>query len=307
MVVLFVILFCIPVSWPLDLILLQILCSFQSAYPTWEPSAHGQKFLFTLRNFRRSQEHRETYQNFLLTQTRQFVPHLRGQGDVVHRFTLQKGLCHTGDVPKTGHHSDLFLLSNPDQRTYLLDCYYVSNPVDVREDLKDSPPSPNKIAFEPDKCLSSAHNELRIEINDEDKSWGPLSERQQSYLDASISSPLFRNSVHEHRDPEHRTLTHWWARAIPQSSQLQTSFLEPPSFGHHNYSHHSDDIYDGTAEQEGSTDGATNWNNLHNLSKTTYMDESDSAEALNFPFVDDYARPPKNLTIRIIPRSNDPV
>ncbi|XP_073102874.1 autophagy-related protein 9 isoform X2 [Elaeis guineensis] len=281
--------------------------SFQSAYPTWEPSAHGQKFLSTLRNFRQSQAHQETDQNYLLTRTWQFAPHLRGQGDAMHRFTLQKGLCHNGDVPKTGHHLGPFLLSNPDQRTYLLDCYYVSKPVDMGEDLKDSPPSPNKIAFDADQGSFSAHNELRTEINDKDESWGPLSERQQSYLDASISSPLFRNNVHQHQDPEHHTVTPWWARAIPQSSGLQTSFLEPPSFGHHNYGHHSDDINDGTSEQQDSTNGSTNWSNLHNLSKTTCMDESDSAEPLNLPFVDDYAGPPKNLTIRIIPRSNDPV
>ncbi|KAG1361388.1 autophagy-related protein 9 [Cocos nucifera] len=272
--------------------------SFQSAYPTWEPSAHGQEFLSTLHNFRQSQAHQEADQNYLRTRTWQFAPRLRGQGDAMHRFTLQKGLRRNGDVPKTSHHLGPLLPSNPDQRTYLLDCYYMSNPVD----LKGSPRSPNKMAFDADQGLFSAHNELRIEINDKDESWGPLSERQQSYLDASISSPFFRNNVHQHRDPEHRTVSHWWARAIPQSSGLQTSFLEPPSFGHHNYGHHSDDIYDGTSEQQGSTDGSTNWNNLHNLSKTPYIDESDSEVALNLPFVDDHAGPLKNPTIRIIPK-----
>lgn len=279
--------------------------SFQSSYPTWEPSACGQKFMSTLQNFRQNQEHQETDQNYLLTRTCQFAPHLRGQGDVIHRFPLQKGLCHNGGVPKTGHHSSPLWSLNPDQRTYLLDQYYVSKPVDVGEYLKDAPA--NEMAFGPDQGSSSAYKGLRIEIDDEDEKWANLTDRQQSHLDASMSSPLFRNNVHQHQDPGHRTVSHWWNRAVPQSSGLQTSFLEPPSFGHHNYNHHSDDVYNITAEQEGSNGGGSNWNDPDNLSKTTYMNKSDSVEVLNLPFVDDYGGPPKTLTVRIIPRSSDPV
>ncbi|KAJ0966621.1 hypothetical protein J5N97_023538 [Dioscorea zingiberensis] len=306
--------------------------SFQSAYPTWEPNLHGQQFLSILRNFKEKQMRQMTYQEYSLNHAKQFTPVLAGQGELIQR--PGDVIYNNSGAHPTGYHLGSLWMINPDQRThpYLLDWYYMSPLLGIPDNPNNAPLS-NEMAFEQHGDLWRPNDHLQNHIDPEDN-WGlPFSDRLHSHLEASTSSPFFKDSVH-HQNPvqshleastpsllfkdsilhhqnsgHHESPSHWWARSGPHSSAPQGSFLEPPPFSaHHNFGHHSDDLSDRSLEeQQHSGDGGGGSAGSRSLSKTCFLEDSDKAEGFHRPFMDAYGAPLKTLPVRIIPRSNDPV
>nr|XP_010918784.1 autophagy-related protein 9 isoform X1 [Elaeis guineensis] len=284
--------------------------SFQSTYQFWEPSAHGQLFLSNLSKFREQHMHHPgSHQQCSPNRTWQFTSSLRGQGEITHRSrnVCSRGIC-TNDYP-LDH--------------CLLDWYYTSRPLHPVDNSNDLPPSSFDAALSPGQDMWSPMNRPEAEFEVQDKSWDlSFSDRIQSHLEASTSSPFLRDDIVQQRHSVHHAINPWWARPIPQSSGPQASFLEPPNFGDPNISHHSDYLSERSMEDQGSDDrGDENWKNIHTLSRTMYMDDSDKDEGLDLHFVDDtgknrdsnhqvtnvFGGPLLSLPVRIIPRSNDPV
>ncbi|XP_039134774.1 autophagy-related protein 9 [Dioscorea cayenensis subsp. rotundata] len=303
--------------------------SFHSAYPSWEPNSQGQQFLSTLRSFREKQMHRMTYQDYSVNQANQFTPVLGGHGELAYR-PVQDG------VHQTGYNLGTLWMINVDQRThpYLLDWYYVSPPSETVQNLNDIPLS-SGIGLRQHDDPWQPDNHLQIDPED---NWGLLfSDRMQSHSGASTSSPFLTNSILHHQNPsqshleasmpspflrdsilnhqnprQHDFQRPWWARTgpdEPHSLGPPGSFLEPaPFIGHHNFSHHSDDLSNKSVDEsqhDGSGDGGSA--DPKSLSKTYYMEDSDKTEGFHRPYVDSYGPPLKTLPVRILPRSIDPV
>jgi autophagy-related protein 9 len=127
-----------------------------------------------------------------------------------------------------------------------------------------------------------------------------------------------------------------WPMTSARPCGPQGSFLEPPIFGNHYTpdqcsSHHSEDLSsDGSGELDQSNTRSNNksWRSPHALSKTLHTDDDfDMEQGLSFNFTDApqtddnkeqdqgnshsaanmYGSTPASLTVRIIPRSSDPI
>ncbi|KQJ89792.1 autophagy-related protein 9 isoform X3 [Brachypodium distachyon] len=172
--------------------------------------------------------------------------------------------------------------------------------------------------------------------------WAQSSARSVDLLDSFLEPPggsflepaHFRNNYDSgHYSSHHsdRPLT------SSQPTSPQGSFLEPPNFGNyytssHHLSHHSEDLPSGTTSvqlDESNTRGSSSWRSPQALLKTRYMDDDfDMEQGLSFNFADvprmddSEAEDQDNgglsaanihnpmsasLTVRIIPRSSDPV
>lgn len=285
------------------LILVLNLYSFQSAYPTWEPSTHGKQFLATLCSFRDQQLRRDIYRNYPSpSQPWQFTQNLRGQGELVHRFPSRDVLLSIGNIPEQGI-----------RQPYILDRYYIYGPLLPTNTSRGSPLHEETMNFEPatDRLWRMtthdpfpAHYQLQ-EDTIEEEPWGQhttIPERLQSHFEASTSSRLLRDDSLHHHDAElHNMNHHWWARSGPHASAGQGSFLEPPAFGrpgpsssgheasfldpptlgHRNVnaSYHSDNASERSwAEQEAIDGRGRDWRNNSTMSRTVYMDDSDQEE-----------------------------
>lgn len=291
--------------------LTSFLYSFQSTYQFWEPSAHGRLFLSNVGKFREQHMHHPgSHLECSPNRTWQFTSGLRGQGEITHRSrnVYSRGIC-TNDYP-LDH--------------CLLDWYYTSQPLHPVDNSNDIKLSSVDAALGPGRDMWSLMNRPEAEFEVEDKSWDlSFSDRIQSHLEASTSSPFLRDDdALQQRDSLHHAVNHWWARPFPQSSGPQASFLEPPNYGDPNISHHSDYLSERSMEEQGSDDrGDRNWKNIHTMSRTMYLDDSDKDEGFDLHFVDDagkngdsnhqitnvFGSPLSSLPVRIIPRSNDPV
>ncbi|OAY75874.1 autophagy-related protein 9 [Ananas comosus] len=293
--------------------------SFQSTYPSWEPSEHGRRFLFNLQKFKEQKMRHTSNQEYSTSQIHRLSSTIRSHGDnLIHRFPSRS--------MRPPDNFDSLLSVNLDQRAqpYLLDWYYTSPPANA-DNSEESPSPPNEAAIR-NKALS--------EIEEEDDSWAPrFSDRVQSHLEASTSNSFLRNEAYHHHNLEQHAFNKWWDRTVPQSSDPQTSFLEPPVFNHHsipnhNFSHHSDDVSYRSMEEQEENDGGGRgggsegeWPNSNSLSRTRYIEDSDQEEEFGLHFADTpernegssgrvsdiYGGPLVSLPVRIIPRSNDPV
>lgn len=284
------------VNWFLNFQAVCILCSFQCTYPTWESSDDGRQFLSTLQNFKEKQIHQGRLQDNSHTWTWQAIRGLRVRHEIIHRFPSGNVFSGNGGFPRYDHHPGSVWLTNHEQRNhpYILDWYYTSKPLEDPENPEDSPSSEKEIAFESIQDFHATQSNLPTEVKNTDQSWDlPFSDRLQSHIEASTSGSLFKNSAPQDLD-RHIMHHRWWDRTALTSSVAQASFLEPPSFGHHDYSHHSDDVHGSGGEYLG---------NLQRLSETSDVGEADD-EVLDLPFVDSYDGSLKNLTVRI-PRMSD--
>ncbi|URE42252.1 POX [Musa troglodytarum] len=271
--------------------------SFQCTYPTWEPSDDGRRFLSTLQNFKEKQIHQGRLQDNSHTWTWQAIRGLRVRHEIIHRFPSGNVFSGNGGFPRYDHHPGSVWLTNHEQRNhpYILDWYYTSKPLEDPANPQDSPSSEKEMAFESIQDFHATQSNLQTEVKSTDQSWDlPFSDRLQSHIEASTSGSLLKNSAPQDLD-RHIMHHRWWDRTALTSSAAQASFLEPPSFGHHDYSHHSDDVHGGGSEYLG---------NLQRLSEGSDVGEADDDEVLDLPFVDSYDGSLKNLTVRI-PRTSD--
>ncbi|RRT70218.1 hypothetical protein B296_00036660 [Ensete ventricosum] len=159
---------------------------------------------------------------------------------------------------------------------------------------------------------------------EDDENWSPrFSDRQRSQLEGSSSSHLFTNDAVQHQSPEHHDIGRWWDRRPgPSSFVPQTSFLEPPCYSQQNFNFHSDDT-SWRSEAQGANGAKDNsvQKDLHSMSRTRYMDDSDTDDdAFNLHFTDDNDKsfngktsynpnsvPSITIPVTIIPSSKDPV
>ncbi|RWW20557.1 hypothetical protein GW17_00015327 [Ensete ventricosum] len=275
-----------------------ILCSFQCTYPTWEPGDDGQRFLSTLQNFKEKQIHQGRLQDNSHTWTWQAIRGLRVRHEIIHRFPSGNVFSGNGGFPRYDHHPGSVWLTNHEQRNhpYILDWYYTCKPLEDPENPEDPPLSEKEMAFESIQDFHATQSNLQAEVKNTDQSWDvPFSDRLQSHIEASTSgSSLFKNSAPQDLD-RHIMHHRWWDRTALTSYAAHASFLEPPSFGHHDYSHHNDDVH---------RDGSQYLGSLQRLSETSDVGEADD-EVLDLPFVDSYDGSSKNLTVRILRRSED--
>ncbi|XP_020247558.1 autophagy-related protein 9 isoform X2 [Asparagus officinalis] len=281
--------------------------SFQSAYPSWEPSIHGRKFLATLCKFKDQQVqqnlHRHNYPS--PSQPWELAQSSRTQSEMFHRYPPKDILLNIVNIPdQDGIH-----------QPYILDLYYTSS--------KDCTPlSQETKPFEPimDQ-LWAKETDGNIVAGGE--VWGSsnIPERLQSHLEASTSSPLLKDGSSHPCDPA--LGNPWWARSGPHSSAHVASFLEPPPvFGHRNASYHSENASERSwGEQEADDGRARDWRNRSSMSRTNYMDDDDGLDhdddGFDLHFADDIERnvggssgfgnPLVSLPVKILPRSNDPV
>lgn len=272
--------------------------SFQSIHPKWEPDAQGKHFLSTLHNFREMQmQHHEAQQVYSPSQTWQFTP--GGQVDV-HNFVSRDVLRNRGGILRTGYQFSSLWSINEEQKSppYLLDWYYTSHPSRVGDNSEGIRTLPSEVAHEPHGDYRMPHSGAHIAPIYEDDWDFQIEKRMQSHLEASTSNPFFRDSLLKDHKSGHlgdATESHWWARTGPKTSGLQTSFLEPPTFGNHNLNQPYDSISDRSLEQEGGID----CRNRGMFSSMMFADECEKdATGFNLPFNDIYDRPVKNLNIK---------
>ncbi|XP_010272081.1 PREDICTED: autophagy-related protein 9-like [Nelumbo nucifera] len=277
--------------------------SFQSSYPTWEPNSQGKQFLSTLRSFKEQKlQGQGIPQGHSPPRTWQFSLNPRGQGDMHSIFSKDALYNNMGGLPRTGYQLGSLWLTDVEQKNhpYLLDWYYMSRPSHTADNSKTTPALHCEVDEDPSRNLFMPFHNATVQMEPRlEENWRyPLEDRLQSHLGASSSStPFLRESVFQYHGsdhPEHPTESHWWARTGPHSRDPQTSFLEPPSFGHHTSNHPYDNFSDRSSEQEQHLD----WRNSRSLSKTVYMDDYDLDGEFNLPFNDIYSKPLGTLSTR---------
>lgn len=225
----------------------------------------------------------------------------------------------------TGNHlGSLWFIEadNQNNHPYLLDWYYTSRPRDASTS-RDVPTDPFDETHQHrsrDWMPSNlTHNEPEYEeyINEYHN------DRAASHLGASISAPIFRESIIHDQDSNdlHRrpTRSHWWARshqqgehgqtsffeppefnqAFSRGEHGQTSFFEPPEFNHQRAHNYNDKLSDIGSENEDREQQLYLRNSIyhHKLSHTVHIDEDLESGEFNLHFDDVYSRPPDNPTV----------
>ncbi|EPS61983.1 hypothetical protein M569_12811, partial [Genlisea aurea] len=192
--------------------------SFQIAYPSWEPTADGKRFLTALKMFRDQKltSHASFHQNRFL------------------------------ESP----FESLWLINGEEQRNfpYILDWFYTSqNHNSSAAAAADDDDDDLRRGRTVGGSRLSEIDEEQIPAAD-DGPWVPppvFSDRVRSHLEASTSAPLFHRSVlhHEEEPPlppspsdDWRKKQQWWARSRIEpdeqrnQQQQNASFLDPPDF-----------------------------------------------------------------------------
>ncbi|CAL9051903.1 unnamed protein product [Musa banksii] len=288
--------------------------SFQSTYPCWEPSRHGQQFLSGLRKFREKQMHPQTVQENPSTHTSHLKSKLKDQTELTKRFFSGDEQHGNQGISPTDHKLGSLWAISPSQKThpYLWDWYYTD--FQLNRDV-----NPNNAITLPTEEMCPPLNKQLTEAED-DENWCPqFSDRHHSQLEGSSS----RNDAIQHQSPEHHDIGRWWDRHPgPSSFVPQASFLEPPCYGQQNFDFHSDDtVWRSEAQVANGVEDNSVQKNLHNMSRTTDMDDSGTDDdAFDLHFTDDNDKsfigktsytpnsvPSITIPVTIIPSSKDPV
>ncbi|KAK1307510.1 hypothetical protein QJS10_CPA10g01952 [Acorus calamus] len=272
--------------------------SFHTEYPTWEPNAHGKRFLSILRDFSEQEtRHLEAQQAYSPSRPWHLNPQpvARVQSEI-YRFPLTRDphiTPHYSKPPPSAkhHHENL---------PYLLDRFYTSSPRDLENPI-DSPT--DLYEEEPGELL-----------------WPPPThlDRLGSHLEASTSGQFFHGSILRHHDEgqmDHLSNSNWWRRSQQQQQEgPQASFLEP-EFSYHNEPNRWVDnmmgrsrlgsfMSDGSSEDRqvggGGGGGGVRLSNPQTLSSMAYMDED-----FDLPFNDIYSQPLRKLNIRVDPSGDE--
>ncbi|KAI7735125.1 hypothetical protein M8C21_031641 [Ambrosia artemisiifolia] len=263
--------------------------SFQTSYPSWEPSTDGKQFLSTLKAFkeRKFQEQGIRPGYISPNQLPQWAPTCPAQGDPNSYFSRDTGL----NVSKTAYQRDFmwFIDIVQNNHPYILDWYYTSSHHNGSHNVESGP-------IDVENSMENVWDPPDLGRNpvQYDENWGSFFEdRMRSNLEASTSAPLSRGSVLHHHDSGIAGQTgksHWWARGGAGSRRMgpgpQTSFLEPPNFNqqedydyHDNYSNRSFEQHGQQFDLRGSKS--------NELSKTFYMGDIEGGK-FDLPFDDIY-------------------
>lgn len=292
--------------------------SFHCSYPTWELKAEGKEFLLNLRKFRDQMlQGQGTKPPYSTPKMQQWSLNLRGPLD-------RKGFLSRDNIPVADYQLGSAWMIDAGQRNYpyILDCYYTSRPHNTTGNSRDVPPGHFHDAEEGSRDFWTPPHLPRTEAMYEEN-WGHhFLDRSRSHLGTSTSASLFPQSVLQHNDSNntaHPGKSQWWARSRPHGIDPQTSFLEPPNFGHNagtdhpqtrsfleppNFSHNTpnnyyDNFSDRSLEEEEQQFG---WGSSHRLSRTYNMDDLEGGE-FNLPFDDIYGRPPESPSTNHDPTS----
>ncbi|WOL15401.1 Peptidase S28 [Canna indica] len=268
--------------------------SFQSTYPYWEPTSYGQQFISNLRKFREKQTSSETIWEYSSNHPWNLRQRLKDHNDLTQRFFSRDFQHENQGIAPPRHNLGSLWLISPNQRTppYLLDWYYTTFRFDPVVNSNDFHPSTSEAIPNPsaDNMWQSQNKQLSDIVDDEN--WEPqFSDRLHSHLEASTSNRLFKDDVLQHPGSQHQNIGHWWDRPGPQSSAPHASFMEPPAFGIQDLNFHHDDVSVRSEEEQGGPSVHSNaWKNPPSLSRTMYMDDSDSDEALNLHFTEESSK-----------------
>ncbi|CAA2934036.1 autophagy-related 9 [Olea europaea subsp. europaea] len=262
--------------------------SFRISYPLWEPDAQGKQFLASLKAFRDQKlQGQGTRIAQLASGMQQQSPNFRGFSNKNNFFSME--------MPFRNMMTDSMWLIDGEHKNfpYILDWYYTAQnhnragyAVDISTDTFVGVENPKDFRT----ASHSTQNEAKYGDN-----WRYFDEdRAQSHLQASISAPLFRESVLQHHNSsitEHKpTGSRWWEswdRSQPQGADLQKSFLDPPNFFHNAPRDH----YDNFSDRSGEDHEHWEWRNHKRLSQTLFMEDIDDGE-LRLPFDDIYSSGP---------------
>ncbi|KAM0007117.1 hypothetical protein Hdeb2414_s0019g00550591 [Helianthus debilis subsp. tardiflorus] len=257
--------------------------SFQSSYPSWEPSADGKQLLSTLKAFKEQkfQEQGMTPGYMSLNRLPQWGRTCPAHGDPNSYFSRDMG----PNVSKSTYQRDCMWLMDPAHKNhpYILDWYYTSSHHHWRgpQDIESGP-------VDVDVNMANMWDppDIRRDPVRYDDHWGSFfDDRMKSNLEASTSAPLSRGSVLQHHDSGNMGRSHWWDRPRGVGPGPQTSFVEPPNFNRNDYNDYHDNFSDRSFEEHGRPFdwGASKSNEL---SKTFYMD--DIGGKFDLPFDDIY-------------------
>ncbi|QCE06883.1 Autophagy-related protein 9 [Vigna unguiculata] len=221
--------------------------SFHNSYPFWEPNNEGKQFLQNLRRFRDKKlaEHVKRH-GFVPIRPWRDDNNMGRNGDK-NSFT-SKEMSHGTFV--TGNHLGSLLVtesSNRNNHPYLLDWYYISQP------RYATPGHVSTNRFEATKhhshsILEENEHEYYQHMNEF------CNERGASYLGASTSSFIFRESLIEDShsiDVSRTTKSRWWDRSQPRNEDSHKSFLEPPDFNDQRTHNYHDRFSDRGSEDQG--------------------------------------------------------
>ncbi|RDX67744.1 Autophagy-related protein 9, partial [Mucuna pruriens] len=266
------------------------LLSFQSSYPSWEPSAQGKQFLLNLRTFKE--------EKLLVNGNIQAAsPSRMWRGSPTMGSNEDKNRFSPREMPYSTFVTDnqlssLWLIkANQNNHPYLLDWYYTSR--SHNENLEDVPLEPFRVIGRHSREDWMSSNMTPNESGYEEYLNEYREGRAASHLVTSISAPIFRESQVEdqsYNELSHTTRSHWWDRSRPRGEQTQTSFFEPPSFNHQTY-----DYYDKFFNK-----GSVNHDHEQRLYSRddlelsrTHTDDLGAGE-FDLHFDDIYSRPPKS-------------
>ncbi|KAI3760165.1 hypothetical protein L1987_50556 [Smallanthus sonchifolius] len=262
--------------------------SFQSSYPSWEPTEDGKQFLSTLKAFKEQKLQEQGISPGYVGPDRlpQWAPTCPAHGDPNSYFSRYTAL----NVSKSTYQQDCMWLIDPVHKNhpYILDWYYTSSHRHWHgpQDIESGPVGVEDNMWDPPD-LGQYRDPARY-----DENWGTFFDDQMgSNLEASTSAPLSRGSVLQHHDSGNTGQTgrsHWWARGGGPRGEgpgPQTSFVEPPNFNRDDYDNYHDNFSDRSFEEHGQRFdwGASKSNGL---SKTFYMD--DTGGKFDLPFDDIY-------------------
>ncbi|KAI4301121.1 hypothetical protein L6164_034434 [Bauhinia variegata] len=262
--------------------------SFQSCYPSWEPSAEGKRFLVNLKTFCEKNLAGQGKRHVFSSPTT-----WRGSPNGERNSFPYREMAF--NAFGTGYNLGSLWLINANQNDhhpYLLDCYYTCRPHNATP--RDVPTDPFELSEH-----QSGHHWMPSNMTQNEAGYGGCSDeyhedRVASHVRASTSGPIFRESDQISNNLLHPTCTrsHWWARSSLHGEHAETSFLEPPNFNHQtSYDKFSDR---GSEDQE--LEQYLEWRNPHRLSRTTYIDDLEAGD-LNLHFDDVYSRPPDTRTV----------
>ncbi|KAF3793626.1 Autophagy-related protein 9 [Nymphaea thermarum] len=270
--------------------------SFKACYSSWEPDSLAKRFVLTMQDFGLHMQNQESYPNYSPTRAWQNNRNLGGPNDA-HSFHFRDGLHRWGlsrpsaPFPWVQRHSPWLVNINHPSHPYLLDCYYLERG-SCRVDVEMGLATPLDGHHE-----HKGHYWTDIDHEAQNQGrWGAFADDQQrSHLQASTSSTVFRDGLIQHHDVGHlgrTTESHWWARTGARSNAVQNSFMEPPSFGVHNFNHSRRSFSDGRVEEY---DGNLNLRNSGNLFRNLADDDHDRDGAFSLPFGDIYTRTPQTI------------
>lgn len=282
--------------------------SFQSSYPSWEPSADGKKFLSTLKTFKEQKFQEQgirpgyTSPNHI----QHWAPTPRAQNDPNSYFS--RHTTSPNNISRSSYQLDCMWLIDPIHKNhpYILDWYHTSSHNHHTTTGQQDIESGQSGHVDVEESMPNVWDppDLGRDRVPYDENWGSFFEdRAGSNMNASTSAPLLRGSVLQHHDSGsvgQAGRSQWWARGGSGGARgagpgPQTSFLEPPHFNRDDYNDYNDNISERSFEEN---EQEFDWRTENRLSRTFYMHDIEGGK-FDLPFDDIYDRhsqsPPRTV------------